>query len=1275
MKNPRMESRQFRIIVRNTAFVAAVLVLAYTLAGFLLVPWAAKRELPRYADEQLHRSARVGNIEFNPYTLTLRVRDFALVEKDGRPMLGLREAFVDLEWRSLVRRGWMLSELRLVEPSVRFEISREGQFNLAVLAPKPSGDAAQSGPPRFAIGHLAIDNGSIDFEDRREDYKNRLERLSFELSSLSTLASDKGSHELAAQTMNGALLRWKGELALAPLAATGTLVFENGLLPQLNPYLDDYVAANITSGQVSLELHYRFALAAGKPQLNIHDTKFTLQELALTASGATTPFAKVGEIAADGVTFDLQALRASAQALRVANVTLDAKRDAAGELDLMRIFAAAGAGAAKPAETPAAWQASIDAVKLDNISASYTDETGKTPVTANARGLHARLKLEADSSGQGTRIRADASELGVEEIFAGPPSLQRTALGLAQISVKGARFDSSSNSLEVDAARIAKVTLNAKRNAAGELDLMQMFTVPGTGTATPAQQPAAWQAGIHEVALDDVSASYTDETAKVPVSVIARGLRSRFKLEADSSGQGTRIRAVASALGLDEIFAGPASREQAALRLAQISVTGARFDSSNNALDIAAVRAGSFSADAVLEDGRLSLLDLVPAASAAKPGTPLAARVKSIVLAGGNASFADRASGLALALEHMGATLSDVSFDTSKPLAFEASASVQSGGALSARGRIVPATGALESRVEASGLSLVKLQPLLVQYANVKLASGEVSIAGDLRAGDKEAKLSYSGSAAVSDVAIQDDAGMQLLAWKSLSAGTLNLTLAPNGVQIDELRWSAPTSKLAIATDRTTNIGRTLKRKDAAPAPAPAPAAPKVEREAAAVADDKPDEAGNFAVAIRRVRIEEGALDFSDDSLRPGFSVDVRGLDGTLNNISSDRSTRSQLSLEGRVGEFGFARLTGVLNALAPHEFATFRMRLNNLDATKVSPYAIRFAGYRIASGRISLDLNYRLRANRIEGDNQIVLDHFTLGERIESPQALDLPLELAIALLKDADGRIDVAVPVAGNLDDPKFDYGAIIWKAIGNLITGIVAAPFRALARLFGGSDEQLGAIAFEPGSSRLLPPEREKLGRIVDALAKRPELKLVIPGRYDAEADARALKRAALRREIGRRAGFEVEHDDPPGPISIEDRPTREALRALFSERFSATELDRLKTEAETKARAASTDGEKPQQLSVFDRLRNFTRGEPQVTDAREFYRTLIRRLLDAQPLAAEALPELAQKRAAAIAAALTTAGADPARITRSQAEPIATRAGAKEVTLQLSLAATR
>lgn len=1133
MKNPLTGLRQYRFIL-NTALVAAVVVLAYTLAGFLLVPWVAKRELPHYADEQFHRSARVGDIAFNPYTLTLRVRDFALAEKDGRPMLGLREARVDLEWRSLIRRAWMFSRLRLVEPSVRFEISREGQLNLAALAPTTSGDAAQSGPPRFAVGHLAIENGSIDFEDRRQGYKNRLERLSLELSSLSTLASDKGPHALAAKTMNGALLRWKGELALEPLAATGTLILENGLLPPLNPYLDDYVAANISSGRVSLELHYRFALAAGKPQLNIHGAKLALQELVLTASGATTPFAKFGEIAAEGVTFDLQAHRASAQALRVANVTLD-----------------------------------------------------------------------------------------------------------------------------------------AKRNSAGELDLMQMFTVPGTGTATPAQQPAAWQAGIHEVVLDDVSASYTDETAKVPVSVIARGLRSKLKLEADSNGQGTRIRAAASALGLDEVFAGPASRGQAALRLAQISVTGARFDSSSNALDIAAVRAVSFSVDAALEDGRLSLLDLAPAASAAKPGKPLAARVKSIELAGGSASFADRASGLTLTLERLGAKLSNVASDTSKPLAFEANAGVQSGGTLSARGRVVPATGVLESRVEVSGVSLLKLQPLVAQYANVKLAAGEVSIAGDLRAGSKEAKLSYSGSVAVSDVAIQDDAGVQLLGWKSLSAGTLALTLAPNRVQIDELRWSAPTSKLAIATDQTTNIGRTLKRKAAARSPALA--APQGESKAAI--DDKPDEAGNFAVAIRRVRIEQGALDFSDDSLSPGFAVDIRGLDGTLNNISSDRSTRSQLALEGRVGEFGFARLTGVLNALAPREFATFRMQLRNLDATKVSPYTIKFAGYRIASGRISLDLNYRLRDNRLEGDNQIVLDQFTLGERIESPGALDLPLALAIALLKDADGRIDVAVPVSGNLDDPKFDYGAIIWKAIGNLVTDIVAAPFRMLARLFGGSDEQLGIIAFDPGSSRLLPPEREKLGRIVQALAKRPDLKLLIPGRYDAAADAAALKRVALRREVGKRAGFEAERDDASSPINIEDRPTREALRALFSERLSPAELDRLRTEAETKARAASTDGEKPQQPSVLDRLRNFVRGEPQVTDAREFYRTLVRRLLDAQPLAAEALPELAQQRAAAIAAALAAAGVDPARITQTQAEPTTTRADAKEVTLQLSLAAAR
>jgi hypothetical protein len=341
---------------------------------------------------------------------------------------------------------------------------------------------------------------------------------------------------------------------------------------------------------------------------------------------------------------------------------------------------------------------------------------------------------------------------------------------------------------------------------------------------------------------------------------------------------------------------------------------------------------------------------------------------------------------------------------------------------------------------------------------------------------------------------------------------------------------------------------------------------------------------------------------------------------------------------------------------------------MRNIDLATASPYSMRFAGYRIATGRLTLDLNYRVRDSLIEGDNKIILDKFTLGEHVDSPDALKLPFELAVALLKDPDGTISLELPVTGNLDDPQFSLVPLIWKAVGHLIGNIIAAPFRALAHLFGGSAEgEGGAIAFDPGNSRLLPPEREKLARIVEVLAKRPEIKLLIPAHYDTEADARAMRRAALGREIGRRAGFTPAEGDDPGPVNIEDKPTRAALRALFAERLSKAELDKLRAEAEAKASAAGQSAP-----SVAEKVRNFASGEPQVVDAREFYQTLLRRVRDAQPLPPNALPELAQQRALAIETALQAAGADASRMSRSIAEPTAD-AEAKSVTVHLSLAA--
>ena len=669
------------------------------------------------------------------------------------------------------------------------------------------------------------------------------------------------------------------------------------------------------------------------------------------------------------------------------------------------------------------------------------------------------------------------------------------------------------------------------------------------------------------------------------------------------------------------------------------------------------------------ENGDIDLLKLFPPKDE-PPSAPWLVGVKQVEISGGAVALDDRALGLAPALKDIRIKLGDVTNNFARPVAFDIATAIVSGGTLSARGRAAPG-GAVEAEINGAAIALTPLQTFVARQANVVLASGEMAFAGKLKTGGAKAALSYQGSAGINNLKINDPAGVLLAGWKSLATTTLRVQTAPTQIEIDTLHWQTPAGKFAIAADRTTNFRRALKTNGEQTAATPAPTTAA----AAATPPATSEPAGKdaFALQIRRVEIKDGALDFSDETIGGGFATGIQEFNGTINGISTDRSTRSQLAIEGRVDEFGFARVSGSLNPFQPRDRTNVRLEFRNLDMPKVTPYAVRFAGYKVASGRMSLDLNYSVRNNLIEGNHRVLLDQFTLGEQVDSPGAMSLPLRLAIAILKDDDGKIDLAVPISGNLDDPKFDYGGVIRQAIFNILTSIVTAPFKLIGSLFGGGQgEEISQIAFDPGSARLLPPEREKLSRIVQALGKRPELKLQVPARYDIELDTRALRRAGLRRDLGRSAGLDMQEEDPPGPVNLDDARTRSAARSLFAERFSSAELDKIRAEFEAKAKDGGADAAKQSAVSVTDRMRRLTSGEPQVTDTADFYRALSRRLTAEQPLAADALNDLARKRATTIADALKSAGIDGARVTLTTGEPLK-NANGKAVSIELALSA--
>ncbi|MDH3461872.1 MAG: hypothetical protein OEM00_13075, partial [Burkholderiaceae bacterium] len=260
-----------------------------------------------------------------------------------------------------------------------------------------------------------------------------------------------------------------------------------------------------------------------------------------------------------------------------------------------------------------------------------------------------------------------------------------------------------------------------------------------------------------------------------------------------------------------------------------------------------------------------------------------------------------------------------------------------------------------------------------------------------------------------------------------------------------------------------------------------------------------------------------------------------------------------------------------------------------------------------------------------------------------------------------------------------PSFDYGAVIGKAVGNLLGGIVTAPFRALGALFGAGDAKIGAIAFEPGSDVIAPPERHKLETVARALQEKPALQLVVPPAYAAEQDTAALKSLAVRTEIVRRMGIELTPGEDPGPIDTANPRVQRAVEAAFNERYASEVLPALKrrlVEAPPSAgppieTGKSTAVVSPSSESKLDKLVASSAAAQPASVFPAFYQSLVDRLIAQEPVSEQMLTELAVRRGNAVMRELTTIrGLPVARVTLGEPHQV-TDANETAVTMQLRL----
>ncbi|ROR98020.1 uncharacterized protein YdgA (DUF945 family) [Sinobacterium caligoides] len=410
--------------------------------------------------------------------------------------------------------------------------------------------------------------------------------------------------------------------------------------------------------------------------------------------------------------------------------------------------------------------------------------------------------------------------------------------------------------------------------------------------------------------------------------------------------------------------------------------------------------------------------------------------------------------------------------------------------------------------VDLKAFPLSHAQPILDDLANLQLVDGTLSSKLNLQLEEgKQLSIVAKGEASIDTLNLVDTLKqLPFLSWDSLDVHDIAYSSAANSLDIDSIDTDALFARVTLHKDGTSNIQDILAHpSQSAPAQPAQPA-------------DK-EQQGNttpMSINVGSINFNNARSRFSDLSLSRRFAMTIGEINGSIKDISSATDGRASVDLKGSVNRYAPVLLKGQVNPLAAETYTDLALSFHGLELTNLTPYADVYAGYAIDKGKLTVELNYKMLNNRIVGGNHLFIDQLTLGDHTNSSTATSLPVALAIALLKDSRGQIDIKLEVEGSLDDPEFNYGSLLWDAATSFIGKIIASPFNLLASLVE-SSEPLNEINFAFGSSELDTTSTQTLSDLADALKQRPQLDLEIRSNANSIADREALARTKLGQQL--------------------------------------------------------------------------------------------------------------------------------------------------------------
>jgi hypothetical protein len=1166
-----------RRVRRWTIGIAAALAI-YTGFGFFGVPAILPHVLAGSVAKSLKRQVSVGEIAFNPYSLRLEIGQLEVARRSGGgAFVEIGHLGVEASWNSLWRLAPVVEEVVITNPTINIVRTAPNTFNFSDLIPppKPAPAAPQPGKPfRFSVSNIQISGGAVNFDDQVLGQRHTIQDLRLDVPFIANLPAYVKVYvkPYVAMSVDGSKLSMAGTARPFGAEPESELVLNLRSL-EISKYLD-YVPRKLPitmpHGALSTYLLIHFAQSVQGPQIRIGG-RVRLDQLDVRDQSGQ-PLVGFNQLLVTLNNVEPLHNYVHLAAIKLDGLKANLTLNADGTTNFSRLASSGGApppaANVQSAPAPAAPYGATSSTAPSAAAAAPTPAAASTPSPAAPNPSLVQAAPAAPSGAPAPPAQAAAPAAP------GKPALD---LQVAAIDVTNGAVNLQDNQMPapVNTAMqaIAAHVSDFHLGAGAPIPYSFGATLSGGGTiAAKGSLDLAGSAATTQLTLSqiDVPALQGFAQSILAGKIVAGKVNASANVKANYAPGKFNLHVEPAQASLDGFEIQLPERGQQPIRWTSIGAQLAMADLQAHQAAVDRLSTDGISVEVVRDRrGRLNLGSLLKSSqtkprearrghphprrararrrperrrATKKPAAPTAKapqwqfQIKTIAFDKTAIALRDETERpeLRAAIAPLDIDLKNVTSDFAKPFGVAIGATVNRRGTLKITGDAAIKPLKANLHIVTRRLDLTPANAVLGSRMNAVIARAMLSSSGAVRVAQERRamRIGYRGDVTLGDVRMLDKLTRDLFArWRALRFERIDFAMGEGKprVHLGAIAFDDFYARIILNRDGKLNLSDIMANPQAAPtsltrahgtvaAPAPSPTPTPTPQAAGAgqQAPPAPPKPLPADIRIGQITLAGGEANYTDNFIRPNYSADLTDLAGKIGEFSTESTTPADVSLNGMVNRNAPVSISGAVSPLAPMAYLDITAKANGIELPDLSAYSAKYTGYPITQGTLTVDVHYLLDQRKLTAQNHIRIDQLTFGDKVPQPSVYNLPVRLAVAILKDPQGRIDLNIPVSGSLNDPEFSLGSVIWYAFKNLIMKAITSPFKLLAAALpggGGGGEGLSYVGFKPGFARLNADDRKKLNQVAAALKQRSALKLDITGVVDPSLDKPGLREAKV------------------------------------------------------------------------------------------------------------------------------------------------------------------